>query len=113
MKSTPINYIELATSNIQTVEKFYSTVFSWKFTSYGPEYIAFENSGLEGGFYLTDKPIVNGALIVLLSDELDVLQEKILQAGGKICQETFSFPGGERFHFIDPVGNELAIWRKI
>ena len=109
-KNNHINYIEFKAQNLETTKTFYSKVFGWVFTDYGPTYIAFSESGLEGGFEKTDKPIVNGVLVVLYHENLDVIKHKIISSGGKISKDIFSFPGGKRFHFSDPSGNELAIW---
>lgn len=105
-----INYVEFKATNLEDIKKFYSTCFAWEFTDYGPNYVAFANSGLEGGFEKTDDPIVNGVLVVLYHKDLDVIKKKIVAAGGKISVDTFSFPGGQRFQFLDPSGNELAVW---
>ena len=105
-----INYIELLAHDLDQIKAFYSTVFNWKFTAYGPTYIAFEKSGLQGGFEKTDQPIVNGALVVLYHSDLEGIKAKVAAAGATISQEIFDFPGGRRFHFLDPSGNDLAIW---
>ena len=110
IKNNHINYVEFKSTNIQETKSFYTNVFSWKFTDYGKDYIAFSESGLDGGFEFTTSPIINGALIVLYSDNLKTVQGKIIAFGGKISIETFEFPGGKRFHFLDPSGNELAVW---
>ena len=108
--STHINYIEMYTNDMDRTKKFYNQCFQWQFTDYGPTYSSFENSGLAGGFELTDKQVVNGALVVLYHNDLEVIYKDVKNAGGSISKEIFSFPGGRRFHFMDPVGNELAIW---
>ena len=105
-----INYIELYASDLIKVKTFYSEAFGWAFTDYGPDYTAFSNSGLEGGFEKTDKPIINGALVVLFHSDLEAIKSKVIDCGGKITVDIFAFPGGCRFHFMDPAGNELAIW---
>lgn len=105
-----INYIELKARDLEATKAFYSTAFDWKFTDYGPTYTSFENSGLAGGFEKTEDAIVNGVLIVLYHSNLEAIKEKVQAAGGKIVKDIFSFPGGRRFHFVDPGGNELAIW---
>jgi len=110
MENNHINYIELYTHDLDKIKKFYNQAFGWKFTDYGDSYIAFAESGLEGGFELTNKPIVNGALVVLYHTNLNQCIENIKKAGGIISLDTFSFPGGKRFHFKDPSGNELAVW---
>ena len=105
-----IIYIEFKTNNIEIIKKFYFNCFNWIFNDYGSIYTAFSESGLKGGFELTDKEIVNGALVVLYHNNLDVIKKKIIASGGKISKDIFSFPGGHRFHYIDPSGNELAVW---
>lgn len=110
MKNTHINYIEIQTTDMEAVKSFYSEAFGWKFTDYGPGYSAFEDAGIDGGFDLVDKPIVNGALVVLYHEKLEEILETLKSMGAEISVDIFSFPGGRRFHFKDPVGNELAIW---
>ena len=110
MSKTVINYIEFKASNLEAIKDFYASCFGWKFTDYGPAYIAFSESGLEGGFELTQDAIVNGALVVLYHTNLEIIQKIIQDNGGIISKPVFSFPGGRRFHFLDPSGNELAIW---
>ena len=105
-----INYIELKANDLKAIKKFYTTCFGWQFTEYGPTYIAFTDSGLQGGFEKTDSKIVNGALVVLYHNNLENIKTKIVEADGMISKGIFSFPGGKRFHFMDPSGNELAIW---
>ena len=108
-----INYVELPSSNIEKTKQFFSTVFNWQFHDFGPEYTAFTNAGLNGGFYLSDKSSAvdnGGALIVFYSQDLLHTQEKITAAGGAISKAVFDFPGGSRFHFTDTTGNEFAVW---
>lgn len=107
---TPINYIEFKSTDLKETKGFYQQAFGWAFTDYGDGYTAFDESGVEGGFEFTDKPIVNGVLVVLHHPNLEEIKNKIVQAGGVISQEIFSFPGGSRFQFLDPSGNELAVW---
>jgi predicted enzyme related to lactoylglutathione lyase len=105
-----INYVEFYSPDLQIVKRFYSQVFEWVFTDFGFRYTAFSESGIAGGFELSDKPITKGALVILYHSELENIREKIKTAGGSIVQDVFSFPGGKRFHFEDPAGNELAVW---
>ena len=105
-----INYVEFKASNLEKIKEFYSNTFSWTFTDYGPTYTAFSDSGLEGGFEQFNEPVINGALVVLYHEALEEIQSLVEQNGGKISKPIFSFPGGRRFHFVDPAGNELAIW---
>lgn len=110
MTDSHINYIEFKAHNLEKTKTFYNAAFGWTFTDYGPTYVAFEDSGVAGGFEHTEDAIVNGVLVVLYHQNLETLMTKIIDAGGKIVLEIFSFPGGKRFHFTDPSGNELAVW---
>ncbi len=116
MKLFPkLNYVEFAASDLVKTQSFFETVFAWEFTAYGDEYIAFseKSAGLEGGFYQADlsaKQKEGSALMVFLSEDLELTQKAIIQAGGEINVPTFEFPGGKRFHFIEPSGNEFAVW---
>lgn len=110
MNNTKINYIEFKALDLDEVKRFYGTAFGWTFVDYGPSYIAFEGAGIDGGFEKTTEKIINGVLVVLYHKDLEKIKEIILAAGGKISVDTFSFPGGQRFQFLDPSGNELAVW---
>ncbi|RIV72336.1 VOC family protein [Flagellimonas aequoris] len=110
MENNRINYIEFKANDLAKIKEFYGQAFGWTFTDYGPDYIAFSDSGLDGGFEYTNEKISNGALVVLYHESLEGIQEKVMKSGGTIVKEIFSFPGGRRFHFTDPSGNELAIW---
>ena len=110
LKNNHINYIEFKAKDLEKIKTFYTTTFDWTFKDFGPTYISFSESGLRGGFERTDSKIVNGALIVLYHKNLTLIKNKIIEAGGKITKNIFSFPGGHRFHFVDPAGNELAVW---
>lgn len=110
MKNNHINYVEFKANDLQKTKDFYSATFGWSFTDYGPNYIAFSDSGLEGGFEKSEGNLVNGALIVLYHENLEQIKALVEQAGGTIVKDIFSFPGGKRLHFTDPSGNELGIW---
>ena len=110
IKNNHINYVEFKANDLEKIKQFYRRSFGWTFTDYGPTYTAFSESGLDGGFEKTDENIVNGALVVLYHQDLNSTKDNIVEAGGKISKPVFSFPGGRRFHFIDPAGNELAVW---
>ena len=108
-----INYIELPGDDLEALEEFYSGTFGWKFTSYGPEYLAFTDDVLDGGFgkSTAQSRTENGsALVILYARDLEATCKKVIRNKGVICREIFSFPGGRRFHFHDPHGNELAVW---
>ena len=110
-----IDYLEYPSSNLAKTKAFFEAVFSWKFTDYGPEYTSFEDQGLTGGggFYQADlasKSHLGAALTVFYSDDINATQTKVEGAGGVIVKPIFSFPGGRRFHFEEPSGNEFAVW---
>lgn len=110
MNNNHINYVEFKAKDLESIKEFYTDAFNWTFTDYGPTYTAFSNSGLAGGFEKSEELITNGALVVLYHENLEKIKEKVTQSNGKISKEIFSFPGGRRFHFLDPSGNELPIW---
>lgn len=113
MQHEKINYLEFAVRDMALSKAFFSTVFGWGFEDYGPEYSAFSNAGIDGGFYVADKAAdasAGSALVVFYSQTLETTLEKVRSAGGEISQDIFSFPGGRRFHFKEPSGNEFAVW---
>jgi len=108
-----LNYVEFPSSNIPATKLFFEKAFGWTFLDYGPDYSSFSNQGLDGGFYKSDlmSVVSNGAaLLVLESKDLEHTQSVVESAGGKISTSIFSFPGGRRFHFIEPSGSEFAVW---
>ncbi|MFK7781852.1 VOC family protein [Psychroserpens sp.] len=105
-----INYIEFKSTDLEATKLFYTRAFGWTFTDYGPNYTAFENSGISGGFEKTENSIINGVLVVLQHKNLEDIKQKIMDLSGTISVDIFSFPGGKRFQFLDPSGNELAVW---
>ena len=112
-KHEKINYVEFPAKNLEKAKVFFTSVFGWSFVDYGPEYSAFSNEGLDGGFFKSDLSASTesgSALIVFYSKKLEKTRDKIEGAGGSIIKPIFSFPGGRRFHFTDPSGNEYAVW---
>ncbi len=108
-----INYIEFPSRDLSVTKEFFTKVFGWTFMDFGPDYVAFENAGIRGGFFKSDMCVSteNGsALVVLYSSDLEQTMDNIENADGLIIKPIFSFPGGRRFHFEDPNGNEYAVW---
>lgn len=108
-----INYVEFPARDLAVTKSFFTAAFGWVFESYGPDYIAFSGQGLDGGFFKSDlaASTQNGsALIVFYSNNLEQTLAKIEASGGGIVEPIFSFPGGRRFHFSEPSGNEFAVW---
>ncbi|MGE0354150.1 MAG: VOC family protein [Gemmatimonadales bacterium] len=105
-----IDYIELNVADIARAKAFYGGAFGWTFTDYGPDYCSFADGRLNGGFTTGGKPRPGGPLVILYADDLEAMQERVEAAGGRIAKPIFAFPGGRRFHFLDPDGYELAVW---
>lgn len=105
-----IDYIEFPATDISATRRFYHDIFGWTFEDYGPEYTSFVDGRLAGGFRTAPKVQAGGALIVIYASDLEGTEAKVKAAGGNIVKPIFPFPGGRRFHFNDPNGNELAVW---
>ena len=108
-----LDYVEFPAIDLEATKAFFERAFNWQFTDYGPEYTAFADEGLNGGFFKSDlkSHSKNGAaLLVFYSDQLEQSYEQVIEAGGKVSKEIFAFPGGRRFHFTEPSGNEFAVW---
>ncbi len=108
-----IDYIELPATDFGAMKAFYARAFEWTFEDWGTEYVAFSNAGIEGGFRQSSEPPPRGgALVILFSDDLERAERAVTDAGGTI-EARHEFPGGRRFHFLDPSGNELAVWTSV
>jgi uncharacterized protein len=105
-----IDYIEFPATDIAATKHFYSEVFGWKFEDYGPDYTSFHDGRLAGGFAKAAQARPAGPLIVIYAADLAGMETKVKAAHGNIVKPIFAFPGGRRFHFTDPNGNELAVW---
>lgn len=108
-----LNYIELPSTNNVEMKAFYGKAFRWTFQDWGETYVAIHGAGVEGGFDQASgdrQPSNQGALVILYSEDLKASEMAVRDAGGEISVPPYSFPGGQRFHFTDPSGNELAIW---
>ena len=107
-----INYIELPMVKNAETKTFYNQVFGWEFTDWGPNYISFSGAEVDGGFNGEDDAHISspGVLVVLYANDLNQKLEDVVRSGGEITRPIFEFPGGKRFHFRDPNGNELAVW---
>ena len=103
-----VDYVEMPGGELAGTKRFYADAFGWAFTDYGPEYAAY-SEGLDGGFWADPE---SGAkpLVILYADDLEAMEARVRAAGGEVVKPIFAFPGGRRFHFTDPAGNELAVW---
>ena len=104
-----VDYVELPGGDLAAVKAFYVKAFGWALTDYGPDYAAFEE-GLDGGFHTNQPDTAQKPLVILFATDLEAMEAKVRAAGGTITKPIFTFPGGRRFHFSDPAGNELAVW---
>lgn len=113
MEHEKMNYVEYPATDLNKTKAFFEKAFGWHFQDYGPDYCAFTNQGLDGGFFrseLCSTTETGGALIVFFSEDLEKTQATVIAAGATVVRDIFSFPGGRRFHFKEPSGNEFAVW---
>lgn len=103
-----LDYIELPGGDLPASKGFYAAAFGWRFQDYGPEYAAFDE-GIDGGLD-AQADAVRRPLPILYARDLEAMQAQVEAAGGVVVKPIFAFPGGRRFHFRDPAGNELAVW---
>ncbi|MCA9130646.1 MAG: VOC family protein [Planctomycetales bacterium] len=108
-----IDYLEFPARDFRATREFYQRLFGWVFTAYGDDYLAFNDGKLDGGFYLSELSATTSqgsALVVMYAENLEQVFDEVVASGGAILKPIFSFPGGRRFQFADPNGNELAVW---
>jgi predicted enzyme related to lactoylglutathione lyase len=106
-----LDYLEMPGGDLPAVKTFYASAFGWRFTDYGPDYVAFEE-GLDGGFQADTAEAAPAPLPILYARDLDAMLGKVQGAGAMIVRPIYAFPGGRRFHFRDPAGTEVAVWAK-
>lgn len=105
-----LDYLEMRAKDLDAARAFYEAAFGWRFIDYGPTYSAFEEAGLDGGLQADAAEANASPLPILYADDLEAMEARVRSAGGTILKPIYSFPGGRRFHFADPSGNELAVW---
>jgi len=107
-----IDYVEFASTDPAASRVFFETVFGWSFVDYGADYTAFDDGRLQGGFFRSQplRAEAGAPLLVLYADHLAPVEAAVRAAGGQIVKPVFAFPGGSRFQFVEPGGNELAVW---
>ena len=112
-KENRIDYVELPAKDLDLASAFYGDTFGWTFEDYGPDYRAFSDGRLDGGFFRADQTAVQASgsvLLVFYAEDLESTLERVVENGATLSTEIFAFPGGRRFHFKDPNGNEMAVW---
>lgn len=110
MTQLKIDYVEFASGDLDASKGFFAKAFGWSFQDYGPTYAAMTNAGLDGGIQSDPAEASAAPLVILKADDLEAALKAVTDAGGEILRPIFSFPGGRRFHFREPGGNELAVW---
>lgn len=106
-----IDYLEIPVIDLEKARTFFSALFGWTFDLWGDEYMSFNDGQLDGGFRrATEAAPANGVLVIFYSEDLERDVRRVQELGATISKDIFPFPGGRRFHFIDPTGNEYAIW---
>ena len=109
-----IDYVEIPVTDPIKARDFFAALFGWSFQEWGPDYISFNDSRLEGGFRRSDTPTAaDGVLVVFYSENLERDRDRVKELGATISRDIFPFPGGRRFQFVDPVGTQYAIWSSI
>ncbi|HEX5234355.1 MAG TPA: VOC family protein [Silvibacterium sp.] len=111
-RNNQIDYVEFHAQDLDAVRNFYGRVFGWRFEDYGPDYTSFQDGRIAGGFARGAVSPGAGPLVVIFVDDLAATRALVVQFGGSITKDIFTFPGGSRFHFADPCGNELAAWHE-
>ena len=109
-----IDYVEIPVTDLPRSRAFFEAMFGWQFQEWGDDYVSFNDGRLNGGMCKADATApARGVLLVFYSDDLERDVGRVQELGGTISQEIFSFPGGRRFHFLDPAGTEFAIWSEV
>ena len=106
-----IDYVEIPVTDLKAAREFFSALFDWSFEEWGEDYMSFNDGYMDGGFRrAAEAAPASGVLIVFFSTDLERDFDRVQELGASISEPTFPFPGGRRFHFIDPTGTEYAIW---
>lgn len=108
--SFKIDYLEFTSSNLGATSRFLADAFGWNAIDYGPGYSGAADAGIDVGIGDSENKPIKPLLPVIRTQDLELALEQVVAAGGLITQDPFDFPGGRRFHFREPGGNELAVW---
>ncbi|RRA49418.1 VOC family protein [Acidipila sp. EB88] len=111
MAYNQIAYVELPTADLQTLKRFYAQVFGWTFLELGEDYAVFQNAGIDGGINPNQNDRTGTPLVMIETSHIEAMQQIVRDAGATITMPLFAYPGGSRFHFLDPSGNELAVFQ--
>ncbi len=108
-----IDYIEMPSRDLPATRRFFEQLFGWSFDDYGPDYIAFDDGRMTGGFFSADAVWTDATacpLVVFYAADLRAMRDDVVRLGGKLTRDIFDFPGGFRFHFQAPGSGEFAVW---
>jgi predicted enzyme related to lactoylglutathione lyase len=108
-----VDFFEIPVIEMAGAKAFYAAAFGWSFKDWGDDYADIQGAGLPGGLRLVKTaPVAGGPLVIIYSDDLAQSERAVTAAGATIVAR-HEFPGGRRFHFVDPGGCELAVWTKV
>ena len=106
-----IDYVEIPVIDLNKAREFFVGLFGWTFQEWGPDYYSFSDGRLECGMRRVEEVARSSSiLLVFYSENLERDVERVKELGATISQDKFDFPGGRRFHFVDPAGTEYAMW---
>lgn len=108
-----IDYVEIPVTDLEKARDFFSGLFGWSFQEWGDDYMSFNDGRLDGGFRRAEEPAAAGVLLVFFSEDLEREVDRVQELGATVSEPIFPFPGGRRFHFVDPTGTEYAIWSAV
>ena len=112
MADPRLDYVELPSVTAHELTRgFYAKAFGWRFTDYGRDYSATTTGDVDVGLNGQPEQALAAPLPVIRVDDVEAALDSVVKAGGTIAKPIFAFPGGRRFHFIDPAGSELAVWQ--
>ena len=106
-----VSYVELPAPQMEQTKQFYSRVFGWEWTDYGPSYVAYEGGAVEVGLNGAGAEDPVGPFVLISCEDVEAKQAEVVAAGGEIISAIYPYPGGRRFHFLDPSGNILGAYQ--
>jgi uncharacterized protein len=112
-KENQIDYVEFPAASVailRATKQFYHEVFGWSFQDWGDNYVDTKGGGIASGINSDPSHRPPAPLVVLFSSDLETTRARVIRAGGRVAKEIFPFPGGRRFEYVDPAGNQLAVW---
>lgn len=108
-----IDYVEMPSRDLAATKRFFAALFGWSFEDYGPDYAAFDDGRMTGGFFAAGEtwPATTACpLVVFYAPELEMSRADVVRLGAMLTRDIFDFPGGRRFHFQAPGSGEFAMW---